>query len=438
MASQTAERERERIGGSYGSFGSIGKKKENNPRTCSSQPFAKPVMSLRKFAKVKEYLMRKTLELLAQVKGTDTEKDDFTFDESKLIIRELAAKLSWVVPIRNISLLCEDGSCQEERQDFILQWAEELNQSPQTGQTPAGEITRDRRSEEPLDQQIPAKEQKLKEASKTLSNWARTLDGMEQDSVCLGEDVCSVLQDLERQWKRGKLPNMLPVMDFIIWSMLQEQPQEGSIAKQWLRNNQRSRSRVTLNHIPDSVWKWILKASAKITLDEKTANPSLLLSPNKKRVKMDTIIESVYNPWGHYEMTPKMYSGWWCVLGTTGFNSGRHYWEVGVRGKAEWRIGVVRESAPRQGFVDLSPKRGYWTLLLQLGQLMAVTSPVTKLNQSVPSRVGVYLDIEEGQVSFYDAEKRRHIYTFDVDFDVSEKIYPLFHTIETDRELVIL
>ncbi|XP_045563406.1 E3 ubiquitin-protein ligase TRIM39-like [Salmo salar] len=354
------------------------------------------------------------------------------------VIRELAPELSRVVQssqIRNISLLTrvtEDGSCQEERQDVILQWAEELNHSPQTGQIPSGKFTRDRRNEEPLDQQGPDKEEKLKEARKALSNWAWTLKGMEQNSVCPGEDVCSVLEDLETQWKRGKLPSMLPVMDFIICSMLQEQRQEGSIAKQWFR------SRVTLNHIPDSVWKWISKASDKITMDEKTANPSLLLSPDRKRVKMATIIESVYNPWDYYEMTPKMYNGWWCVLGTKGFNSGRHYWEVGVRGKAEWRIGVVRESAPRQGFFDLSPQRGYWTLRLQLGQLMAVTAPITKLNQAVPSKVGVSLDIEEGQVSFYDAAKRRHIYTFDVDFDQSEKIYPLFHTIETDRELVIL
>ncbi|XP_029566590.1 E3 ubiquitin-protein ligase TRIM50 [Salmo trutta] len=380
--------------------------------------------SVQQFAKGKERLKRKVLELLAQVKANDKEKDDFTFDESKLIVRELAAELSRVVQIT------------------------------------AGKFTRDRRNEEPLDQQGPDKEEKLKEARKALSNWAWTLKCMEQDSVCPGEDVCSVLEDLERQWKRGKLPSMLPVMDFIICSMLQDQRQEvrykqrhvsclyeapllnyritrllilqGSIAKQWFR------SRVTLNLIPDSVWKWISKASDKITLDEKTANPNLLLSPDRKRVKMATIIESVYNPWDYYEMTLKMYNGWWCVLGTKGFNSGRHYWEVGVRGKAEWRIGVVRESAPRQGFFDLSPQRGYWTLRLQLGQLIAVTAPITKLNQAVPSKVGVYLDIEEGQVSFYDAAKRRHIYTFDVDFDQSEKIYPLFHTIETDRELVIL
>ncbi|XP_020323076.1 butyrophilin subfamily 1 member A1 [Oncorhynchus kisutch] len=437
MASQTDSILR--VGGSCGSIGRICNK-ENNHRTCSSQPFNKPLMCLHKR---KKSLKHKVLKLLAQIKGTDKEKEDFTFDESKCIIRELAAELSKVVQssqISNTSLLTrvnEDGSCQDERQDFILQWAEELKHSSQTQQTPAGEITRHRRSNDPPDQQKPDKEQKLREATKALSEWAWRLKDMEQDSVCLGEDVCSVLQDLERQWKRGKLPNMLPVMDFLIWSILQEQ-QEGSIVKHWLRNRQRSRSRVTLNRVPDSTWNLILKASVEITLDEKTANPNLLLSADRKRVKMATIIEDVFDPRDGYNPRSHMYDGWWCVLAKEGFTSGRHYWEVRVWGKAEWRIGVVRESAPRNGFANLNTKAGYWNLRLQLGELMALSAPVIKLNQSPPSRLGVFLDIEEGQVSFYDAEERCHIYTFNVNFDNFGKIYPVFGTIETDRELVIL
>ncbi|XP_038859271.1 SPRY_PRY_C-I_1 domain-containing protein [Salvelinus namaycush] len=437
MASQTDSILR--VGGSCGSIGRICNK-ENNPRTCSSQPFNKPLMCLHKFAQGKKSLKRKVLKLLAQIKGTDKEKEDFTFDESKCIIRELAAELSKVVQISNTSLLTrvnEDGSCQEERQDFILQWAEELKHSSQTQQTPAGKITRHRRSDDLPDQQKPDREQKLREATKALSEWAWRLKDMEQDSVCPSEDVCSVLQDLERQRKRGKLPNMLPVMDFLIWSIIQEQ-QQGSIVKHWLRNRQKSRSRVTLNRVPDSIWTLILKASVEITLDEKTANPNLLLSADRKRVKMATIIEDVFDPWDGYSPSSHKYDGWWCVLAKEGFTSGRHYWEVRVRGKAEWRIGVVRESAPRNGFANLNTEAGYWNLRLQLGELMALSAPVIKLNQSPPSRLGVFLDIEGGQVSFYDAEERCHIYTFNVNFDNSGRIYPVFGTIETDKELVIL
>uniref|UniRef100_A0A3P9A224 B30.2/SPRY domain-containing protein n=1 Tax=Esox lucius TaxID=8010 RepID=A0A3P9A224_ESOLU len=416
----------DRDGCSYGSIEST-VKKEKTPRTTSSQPFNKPVMGLHKLMKTRDRLMSKVLKLL----GTEKVKDDFTYDESKSIIRELSGELNRVVKISKKAFLDEANcyeSCQEDRQEFILQWAGQLKQSSQTVQVLAAEIT----SKDPLDQNVPDREQKLKEARKVLSDWAWKLKDLEQDSVCPGEDVCSVLQDLERQWKRGKLPSMLPVMDFLVWTMLQEQSDKGSIVMQWFRNKQglsRFKKRVALTEIPDFV---------EITLDKDTANACLELSTDRKRVKMAKIIESVSNPLDQCEMTSKMYNAWWCVLGTEGFDSGKHYWEVGVKGKSEWRIGVVRESAPRHGFTNLNTQTGYWTLRLQLGELMAVTTPVTKLTQCVPSKVGVYLDLEEGQVSFYDAEKRLHIYTFDVDLNQSEKIFPLFHTTETDRELIIL
>jgi len=108
-----------------------------------------------------------------------------------------------------------------------------------------------------------------------------------------------------------------------------------------------------------------------------------------------------------------------------------------VKKKHEWRVGVVKESAPRNGYVTMNTKTGYWNLRLQMGTLMALTEPVSKLNIQTPSKVGVYLDIEEGHVSFYDAEKRRHIYTFKTEFSETGNIYPMFGTVETDRALVI-
>jgi len=108
-----------------------------------------------------------------------------------------------------------------------------------------------------------------------------------------------------------------------------------------------------------------------------------------------------------------------------------------VKKKHEWRVGVVKESAPRNGYVTMNTKTGYWNLRLQMGTLMALTEPVSKLNIQTPSKVGVYLDIEEGHVSFYDAEKRRHIYTFNTEFSETGNIYPMFGTVETDRALVI-
>lgn len=152
---------------------------------------------------------------------------------------------------------------------------------------------------------------------------------------------------------------------------------------------------------------------------------------------MDRIVESVYNPFKDFTRTHHQFDSWWCVLGSEGFVSGSHYWEVDVRGKTEWRIGVVRESASRNGFKGLDTTAGYWTLILKLGQLMAMTCPVTKLDKCAPNVLGVCLDME-GQVSFYDVCHRFHIYSFNVSFDREKKIFPVFGTIETKKEMRIL
>ena len=150
------------------------------------------------------------------------------------------------------------------------------------------------------------------------------------------------------------------------------------------------------------------------------------------------IIESKHNPWDDFSRTKQQYDGWWCALGSEGFVSGQHYWEVDVRGKSEWSIGVARESAPRNGFKSLNTTTGYQILKLQLGQLMALTVPVTKLDRCAPSVLGLFLDMEEGQVSFYDVGHSFHIYSFDVSFDHGEAIFPVFGTNEPKGEIRIL
>lgn len=175
-------------------------------------------------------------------------------------------------------------------------------------------------------------------------------------------------------------------------------------------------------------------------LDPNTANPTLKLSVDGCSVRTKTYKEFQSSKGFHeYQRKYKhQYNGWTCVQAQEGYSTGRHYWEVDVKGKCDWRVGVVKESAKRNGFIKLNTAAGYWTLRLQLGTLMALTEPVTKLNQTPPSRIGVQLDVEKGQVSFYDAMKRKHMYTFKEEFRKCEKIYPVFGTVETDKPLKVI
>ncbi|MGH0140335.1 UNVERIFIED_CONTAM: hypothetical protein FKN15_004080 [Acipenser sinensis] len=182
------------------------------------------------------------------------------------------------------------------------------------------------------------------------------------------------------------------------------------------------------------VWKWILAASVDVTLDPDTAQPWLALSVDGKQVRKGETQQYLPD-------NPKRFDDWFCVLGREGFTSGRHYWQVQVGGNTWWRLGVIRESAERKGEFSMTPQLGYWTVrwCAYRDEFTAITDPEMPIPLSLkPQYLGVYLDYEEGQLSFYNVETRSHIYTFtDMEFNPNEKLYPLFWTWDGKTALVL-
>ncbi|KFO11611.1 E3 ubiquitin-protein ligase TRIM39, partial [Balearica regulorum gibbericeps] len=163
------------------------------------------------------------------------------------------------------------------------------------------------------------------------------------------------------------------------------------------------------------------KFKVDVTLDPETAHPELTLSEDHKSVRRGgkKLFLSLFE-------NPKRFSTAPVVLGSQVFFSGRCYWEVQVGDKPEWGLGLCRESASRKGNVLFSPNNGYWVLQLQNGgNYEALTSPVSPLTLSVrPRRIGIFLDYEAGEISFYNMSDRSHIYTFTDKF--SGNLRPLF------------
>ncbi|XP_031735665.1 E3 ubiquitin-protein ligase TRIM39-like [Anarrhichthys ocellatus] len=166
--------------------------------------------------------------------------------------------------------------------------------------------------------------------------------------------------------------------------------------------------------------KRVQQSAVDVTLDPDTAHPTLILSDDGKQVKLGDIKKNLPN-------NPERFDYCAIVLAKQSFSSGRFYFEVQVKGKTWWSLGVARESINRKGIITLTPQKDCCTIrLINENQYVALTDPPVCLSlKSQPQKVGVFVDHEEGLVSFYDVDAAALIYSF-TGCCFTEKLYPYF------------
>ncbi|KAM9359725.1 zinc-binding protein A33-like [Symphorus nematophorus] len=167
--------------------------------------------------------------------------------------------------------------------------------------------------------------------------------------------------------------------------------------------------------------KRIQQYAVDVTLDPDTAHPELILSDDGKQVHHDGV-------WKTLPDNPERFSTNLWVFGKQSFSSGRFYYEVQVKGKTNWNFGVARESINRKTKINLGPKSGNWTIWLRNGNdYRAIAKTTISLSlKSQPQKVGVFVDYEEGLVSFYDVDAAALIYSF-TGCSFTGKLFPYFN-----------
>ncbi|NXW49319.1 BT1A1 protein, partial [Nyctiprogne leucopyga] len=168
-------------------------------------------------------------------------------------------------------------------------------------------------------------------------------------------------------------------------------------------------SKEVLSHLhvklPEFHLKYLLVVD-DIKVDEDTAHPNLSIAADKKSFTHKSQAQKMTQNEGSFDSSV-------CVLGSEGFSSGKHYWEVDVEKSNDWDLGVARKCAPRKGIMSLSPKEGFWTLGLSFKCYWARTDPWTRLAiQKNPRKVGVYLNFEEKILTFFNVTDMSVMFTF--------------------------
>ncbi|XP_074020832.1 butyrophilin subfamily 1 member A1-like [Numenius arquata] len=170
-----------------------------------------------------------------------------------------------------------------------------------------------------------------------------------------------------------------------------------------------------------------------MTLDPETANPRLYLSEDSKLVWWEDCEQDLPSNQGRFKFMP-------CVLGSRGFTSGWHCWDVEVQREGFWATGVAKESIPRDHGLWQKPDEEIWALCHNQNSFRALNAPeVTSLPlRSVPKRIRICLDYENGRVVFFNVESKERIFAFPPASFQGERVFPWFMVKETARLKLIL
>ncbi|XP_060941874.1 E3 ubiquitin-protein ligase TRIM21-like [Limanda limanda] len=329
------------------------------------------------------------------------EKVAATKDEAQANIQKLLqTRIEKIAKVENILYVSQVDFEKEEK--ATVQVFTELIQSIQASQAELLEV---------IEQRHSAIKQKGEEFLKELRREVTELKSRSSqlEHLSHSEDHYRFLQSFPTLSK----PPHKSCPDTDLGPDLSFQATRGDLTQLKLRVNE------IMEEIPEIRMKRMREHAVVLTLDPDTAKYSLVISEDGKQVTVEDNMEK-------YKVTdnPKRFHALCQVLAKEGFTTGKFYFEVQVKGKIRWVVGVIRESVDRKNAARASVENGYWTCLLVEGKYITSDSIPEILKEEL-QKLGVFVDYNKGEVSFYNVDSKSRIGCI-TGCSFTEKLYPYF------------
>ncbi|KAI4889678.1 hypothetical protein NFI96_022019, partial [Prochilodus magdalenae] len=293
----------------------------------------------------------------------------------------------------------------------------------------------------PVDEAVTEFKDKLRTALEPLQKNLKALEEAKQDYERTAAHIKTQAQHTERQIQEEfrKLHQFLRDEEAArIAALKEEEEQKSQMMRRKIEelNSSIFRVQITpkdpektsgalisvgkhLSNLKFRVWEKMQEVLqyTPVTLDPNTAHPHLHLSDDLTTVE--------YRNQSSLPDNPERFDERACVLGSEGFNSGTHCWDVQVGDSHFWFLGVIPESVSRKG-------ASFWSSVWRLhyssgnywiqcpGQTQLSLPPKEKLQ-----RVRVQLDWDRGEVTFTDPLTNTHLHTITHSF--TERVLPFFY-----------
>ncbi|XP_063073790.1 nuclear factor 7, ovary-like [Engraulis encrasicolus] len=163
-----------------------------------------------------------------------------------------------------------------------------------------------------------------------------------------------------------------------------------------------------------------LREQPVVLLDPNTVSANLLLSGDlTSLLYTEEKLKRPKNP-------QRLHVG---VLGSIGFSTGRHCWDVVVGRNEKWTLGVVRQSFQHNTHREMDPDHGEWTIHHINGNYFAGKMTRTVLHMACKHRprvIRMVMNCPHRMLTFMDPKRDLTLYSFD---HVSgEMLFPYFNT----------